>query len=71
MFGVVKNWVGRVFLFLHIFSNRTKSIFYHFERIVVELNHGFRTLFEVGMFFLLWDLEHGVRILDLKALIGF
>ena len=54
----------------HVFQS-TKSSFYHIERIALELNHGFRTLFYVGMFFLLWDMENGVMILDLKTLMGF
>jgi len=54
----------------HVFPS-TKSSFYHIERIALKLNHGFRILFEVGMFFLLWDIENGVRILDLKTLMGF
>ena len=54
----------------HVFQ-LTKSSFYHIKRIALELNYGFRTLFEVGMFFLLWDLKNGVRISNLKTLIEF
>ena len=54
----------------HAFQS-TKSNFYHIERIALKLNHGLCTLFEVGMFFLLWDMENKVRILDLKTLMGF
>jgi len=65
--------LGRVVLFLSLYVDITTHLCLQpidrLEKIIFRLNQVFHTPIWVHrFFFLLWDLEHGVRILDLGVL---